>query len=560
MEALHFDVVIVGSGFGGSVSALRLVEKGYRVAVLEAGARFDDDDFPATSWDLRRFLFLPRLGLRGIQRIHFLPDSVILAGAGVGGGSLVYANTLYKPPPAYFEDPQWAHITDWAAELEPWYDQAARMLGVVENAFMSPSDRAMRRVAEEHGVGPSFRLTPVGVHFGEGSGVVSPDPYFGGLGPVRRGCTNCGECMTGCRHNAKNTLPKNYLGLAEQAGARVFPLTTVTSIAPRDDGSWRIQARATGVLGLRRGFTADQVIVAAGTYGTQRLLHRMKDDGVLRDLSEVLGDLTRTNDESLVGAVFPVGVEEDFSQGTAITSSFHYDEHTHVEPVRYGHGSNAMALLQTLPVNGRTPLIARVQWIAKAFTRPRTLLRLLDARHWSERSIIALVMQDVPSSLHVRGSRGRFGWHLTSYNDDRRPNPTYIPAAQEVARALAAQHDGVPAGTIVDLFGAPLTAHFLGGCVIGDSPDSGVLDAYHRVWNYPTLHVVDGAAVTANLGVNPSLTITAQAERAMSFWPNRGAADPRPAQGEPYVRLQPVRPQSPVVPDHAPAALRHQGQ
>ncbi len=560
MEALHFDVVIIGSGFGGSVSALRLVEKGYRVAVLEAGARFDDADFPASSWNFRKFFFFPRLGMRGIQRIHFLPDSVILAGAGVGGGSLVYANTLYTPPQSYFEDPQWAHITDWAAELAPWYDQASRMLGVVQNQFMSPSDEAMRRVAEARGVGKSFRLTPVGVHFGEGSGVVSPDPFFGGLGPVRRGCTNCGECMTGCRHNAKNTLPKNYLGLAEQAGARVFPLTTVTALVPQGDGSWSIEARATSLLPLHRSFTADQVIVAAGTYGTQKLLHRMKDDGVLPGLSATLGDHTRTNDESLVGAVFPAGVEEDFSQGTAITSSFYFDEHTHVEPVRYGHGSNAMALLQTLPTNGRTPARSRLQWLLKAIGHPRRLMRLLDARHWSERSIIALVMQNVPSSLHVRGKRGRLGWRLTSHNDDRRPNPTCIPAAQEVARELAAQHQGVAAGTIVDLFGAPLTAHFLGGCVIGDSVDRGVIDPYHRVWNYPTLHVVDGAAVTANLGVNPSLTITAQAERALSLWPNRGAQDARPAQGQRYVRLQPVAPQSPVVPEQAPAALRQQGQ
>ncbi len=560
MEPLHFDVVIIGSGFGGSVSALRLTEKGYRVAVLEAGARFNDDDFPKTSWDFRKFFFFPRLGMRGIQRIHFLRDSVILAGAGVGGGSLVYANTLYTPSSAYFADPQWAHITDWAAELMPWYDQASRMLGVVTNAFMSPSDEAMRLVAEQRGVGHSFTLTPVGVHFGEGPETVAPDPFFGGMGPVRRGCTNCGECMTGCRHNAKNTLPKNYLGLAEQAGARVFPLTTATAIEPQRDGSWRIRARSTGVLGLRRAFTAEQVIVAAGTYNTQKLLHRMKDEGILSGLSATLGDLTRTNDEALVGAVFPPQRTPDFSTGSAITSSFYFDEHTHVEPVRYGHGSNAMALLQTLPTNGRTPARSRRQWLLRALTHPRHLLRLLDARHWSERSIIALVMQNVPSELHLRGKRGRFGWRLTSHNDDRKPNPTHIPAAQAVAEALAAQHGGVPAGTIVDLFGAPLTAHFLGGCVIGDSPATGVIDAYHRVWNYPTLHVVDGAAVTANLGVNPSLTITAQAERAMSLWPNRGALDPRPPQGAAYVRLPAVAPQSPVVPAHAPAALRHGGE
>ena len=554
---MNFDVVIIGSGFGGSVAALRLTEKGYRVAVLEAGARFDDDDFPRTSWDLRRFLFLPALGLRGIQRIHFLPDSVILAGAGVGGGSLVYANTLYVPPQSYFEDPQWAHITDWRDELAPWYDQASRMLGVVQNPFTSPSDEAMRRVADEHGVGHTFRLTPVGVHFGDGPGVPCEDPFFGGVGPQRRGCTNCGECMTGCRHNAKNTLPKNYLGLAEKAGARVFPLTTARTLRPASDGKWRIAARRTGrPFGGDLTFTADQVVVAAGTYNTQKLLHRMKDDGVLPGLSSTLGDASRTNDEALVGAIFPGDVGVDFSTGSAITSSFMYDEHTHVEPVRYGHGSNAMALLQTLPTSGRTPSDSRRQWLRQVVTQPRALLRLLDVRHWSERTIIGLVMRDLPSSLHVRGTRGRFGWRLTSTNDERRPNPTYIPAAHEVAKTLAAQRGGVPAGSVVDLFGAPLTAHFVGGCVIGDSPDTGVVDAYHRVWNYPTMHVVDGSAVTANLGVNPSLTITAQAERAMSMWPNKGEPDPRPLQGSAYLRIAPVAPASPVVPADAPAALR----
>lgn len=554
---MNFDVVVIGSGFGGSATALRLTEKGYRVAVLEAGARFDDDDFPRTSWQLHKFLFFPALGLRGIQRIHVLPDSVVLAGAGVGGGSLVYANTLYVPPASYFQDAQWAHITDWESELAPWYDQASRMLGVVQNPCMSPSDEAMRRVAEEHGVGHTFRLTPVGVHFGGGPGSTSNDPFFGGIGPERKGCTNCGECMTGCRHNAKNTLPKNYLGLAERAGARVFPLTTAKRIRQDADGKWRIDAKHTGaVFGGERTFTADHVVMAAGTYNTQKLLHRMKDDGVLPRLSDALGDNSRTNDEALVGAIFPHDVGIDFSEGSAITSSFMFDEHTHVEPVRYGHGSNAMALLQTFLTSGRTPAHSRRQWLRQAITNPRALLRLLDVRGWSERAIIGLVMRNLPSSLHVRGKRGRFGWRLTSTNDDRRPNPTYIPAAHEVAKSLAAQHGGVAAGTIVDLFGAPITAHFVGGCVVSDSPGNGVIDAYHRVWNYPTMHIVDGSAVTANLGVNPSLTITAQAERAMSLWPNLGDADQRPAQGDPYVRLQAVAPVMPVVPAHAPAALR----
>lgn len=554
---MKYDVVIIGSGFGGSVAALRLVEKGYSVAVLEAGARFDDDDFPKTSWDLRKFLFFPKLGMKGIQRIHFLPDTVVLCGAGVGGGSLVYANTLYQPPASYFEDPQWAHITDWQDELGRWYDQASRMLGVVQNEFMSPADEVMRDVATELGVGHTFHLTPVGVHFGAGGGVESADPFFGGVGPARRGCTNCGECMTGCRHNAKNTLPKNYLGLAERAGAVVYPLTTVEQLVPRNDGSWRVRSRRTGRwLGGRRTFSAQQVIVAAGAFNTQKLLHRMKDDGLLPNLSPMLGELSRTNSEALVGAVFPRTVSQDYTRGSAITSSFHINDRTHIEPCRYGHGSNAMGLLQTFLTSGANPKESRRQWLRKVLANPRAFLRLLDVRNWSQRTIIALVMQSLDSSIHVRGRRGRWGWRLTSSNDEVRPNPTYIPEAHQVVEAIAQQRGGVPAGTIADLFGAPFTAHFVGGCVIGDSPRTGVIDPYHRAWNYPTLSIVDGSTLTANLGVNPSLTITAQAERAMSFWPNKGESDPRPSQRDGYRRIGAVDPKRPIVPSTAPAALR----
>lgn len=556
-QQVKYDVVIVGSGFGGSVAALRLVEKGYSVAVLEAGARFEDRDFPTTSWNLRKFLFFPKLGMKGIQRIHFLPDTVVLCGAGVGGGSLVYANTLYKPPASYFEDAQWSGITDWAEELEPWYDQASRMLGVVQNEFVSPSDEVMREVANDLGVGHTFRLTPVGVHFGAGAGVESPDPFFGGVGPSRNGCTNCGECMTGCRHNAKNTLPKNYLGLAESAGATVHPLTTVEQLLPQRGGGWRIRTRRTGWwFGGTRTFTATQVIVAAGAYNTQKLLHRMKHERLLPDLSPMLGELSRTNSEALVGAIFPRSAARDFSRGSAITSSFHINDRTHIEPVRYGHGSNSMGLLQTFLTNGATPKASRQQWLRKVLLHPRRLLTLIDVRGWSERTIIALVMQSVDSSIHVRGKRGRFGWKLTSTNDAVRPNPTFIPEAHDVATALAAKGGGMPAGTVADLFGAPFTAHFVGGCVIGDSPRTGVIDPYHRAWNYPSLSIVDGSTLTANLGVNPSLTITAQAERAMSMWPNKGERDERPAQGESYRRVPAVLPRNQVVPSQAPGALR----
>ena len=555
-KSQDFDVVIIGSGFGGSVAALRLTEKGYKVAVIEAGRRFADKDFPKTSWRLSRFLYMPRLGLRGIQRIHILPDVLVLAGAGVGGGSLVYANTLYKPPASYFTDKQWNQITDWDDELSPWYDQASRMLGVASNPYFSPSDEAMKQVADQMGVGHTFKLAPLGVYFGDGSGVKSKDPFFGGVGPDRDGCLQCGSCMTGCRHNAKNTLPKNYLGLAEKAGAKVFPEHTVIKSEQLSDGSWQITARKSSAwFGGIRKFTAAQVVVAAGTYNTQKLMHKMKSDGTLPKISDALGKLSRTNSEALTGTIMPRG-GVDYSKGSAITSSFFPDEHTHVEPVRYGKGSNFMGLLQTVMTDGTNIKKRRQQWLKQIITKPSLLLKIMDVRQWSERTVVALIMQNVDSSLTVRGKRGLLGWRLTSQNDSDTPNATYIPAANEVARRIAENKGGIAGGHVGDLVNAPFTAHFVGGCVIGATANDGVIDPYHRVWNYPTMHIVDGASVTANLGVNPSLTITAQAERAFSMWPNKGEADPRPVQNSKYERVNAVAPIKPFVPKGAVGELR----
>ena len=550
-----FDVVIIGSGFGGSVSALRLREKGYSVAVLEAGRRFRDKDFPKTSWRLRKFLYAPVIGCYGIQRIHVLPDVLILAGAGVGGGSLVYANTLYQPGDEYFKDPQWASITDWKSELAPWYDQARRMLGVAENPYFSPSDQAMKEVADEMGVGHTFKMADLGIYFGDGKGVPAKDPYFGGVGPDRVGCQQCGACMTGCQFNAKNTLPKNYLGLAESAGAKVFPMTTVKSFSQNPDGLWEILAVKTNdPFASTIRFEAKQVIVAAGTYNTQKLLHKMKVKS-LPKLSNHLGQLSRTNSEALTGAMMP-NTDIDFSAGSAITSSFFPDEHTHIEPVRYGKGSNFMGLLQTIMTDGYGSKGRRKHWLRQFIANPTLLGKILNVRRWSQRTVIALTMQNVDSSVTVRGKRGLFGWHLTSTNDLSKPNATYIPAANEVVRRIADNYGGIAGGHVGDLIDAPFTAHFVGGCVIGDSPDHGVIDPYHRVYNYPTLHIVDGSTITANLGVNPSLTITAQAERAMSMWPNNGDADLRPQQSAPYRRISAIAPHQPFVPAHAIGALR----
>ncbi|MGV2915178.1 GMC family oxidoreductase N-terminal domain-containing protein [Streptomyces alfalfae] len=574
-----YDVIVVGSGFGGAVSALRLTEKGYRVGVLEAGRRFTRESLPKNSWDLKNYLWAPALGLFGIQRIHLLGNVMVLAGAGVGGGSLNYANTLYVPPAAFFDDPQWKDITDWQAELGPYYEQAKRMLGVRLNPTMTPSDVHLKAAAEEMGVGDSFHMAPVGVFFGDGDdgdgtatarpGTEAPDPYFGGVGPARKACNECGECMTGCRHGAKNTLNENYLYLAEKAGAVIHPMTSVVAVTEDSRGGHAVSTLPTNDRRKGRGrtFTAREVIVAAGTYGTQTLLHRMKDTGLLPRLSPRLGTLTRTNSEALVGAQTTDrryrerhgAPKADFTKGVAITSSIHPNATTHIEPVRYGKKSNAMGSLTVLQVpysvKGGKARVAG--WLGNVARHPLLLVRSLSNRRWSEKTIIGLVMQTLDNSLTTyRKEKGLGKGLLTARQGHGAPNPDQIPEATRAATILSEEINGFAGSNIGELMGTPLTAHFLGGCPIGDSPDTGVIDPYHRLYGHPGISVVDGAAVSANLGVNPSLTITAQAERAMSFWPNKGAEDPRPAQGERYARLAAVEPKTPAVPADAFGALR----
>ena len=550
-QVYDHDVVVIGSGFGGSVAALRLAEKGYRVHVYEAGRRFADEDFADTSWNLRRYLWAPRLGRYGVQRIHRLPECLILGGAGVGGGSLNYANTLYVPSEPFFRDAQWSDITDWQAELAPHYATAQRMLGVVENPCWGPAEQVMKDTANDLGVGDSFRKTPVAVYFGE-PGKRAPDPFFGGEGPDRVGCTECGNCMVGCKVGAKNTLVKNYLALAERRGVTIEPLRTVTEVRPLDparpESGYAVTTERTGAWTKRgkdrRTATADQVVIAAGAWGTAQLLQAMRESH-LPQLSGRLGELTRTNSEALAGATtarVPRGT--DLSKGVAITSSFHVNETTHVENVRYGKGSNAMGLLAILQVDGGGRVPRWAKFLGQTVAHPALFLRSLSKRRWSERTIIALVMQTTDNSINVRRRRGLLGTRLTSTQGYGAPNPTYIPEGNAAVRALAGQlgratgERAFPGSSIGEILDIPMTAHFLGGAVISGSPDRGVIDPYHRVWNYPGLHVVDGAAVSANLGVNPSLTITAQAERAMSLWPVRGGQDDRPAQGLPYRVVQ----------------------
>ncbi|MBH0776388.1 GMC oxidoreductase [Nocardia bovistercoris] len=552
MPVFDYDVLVIGSGFGGSVSALRLTEKGYRVGVLEAGRRWRAEDLPRTNWNVRKSIWAPRLGLTGTQRISLLGKCAVFSGAGVGGGSLIYGNTLYEPLPDFYADRQWAHITDWCAELAPFYDQAKRMLGVTTNPRSTPADRIIAEIADDLGVGDTFHATEVGVFFDEANpGVEVDDPYFGGAGPRRSGCVHCAQCFTGCPHNAKNTTPTNYLYLAEQAGARVLPLTTAVAVRPLPDGGYAVDTvRSDRPLRPgRASVTAEQVVFAGAALGTQKLLHAMREKAMLPNLSPRLGELTRSNSEAILNVVSRT--RTDFAEGIAITSSIHPEPNTHVEVCHYGKGQNALFPMSVPIVDGGAFRFLR--FLLAILLHPLVFLRSLDARRASERSVILLIMQSLDNSLTSYPSRRGL---LKTRAGTGEPNPSWIPLAHDIGRRFGAKVDGDTHGLIMDVFDIPATAHYIGGCVIGDSPDTGVVDPYQRVYGHPGLHVADGSAVTANLGVNPSLTITAQSERAMSFWPNKNEADPRPPLGAAYTRIDPVPPSRPTVPDTAPGALR----
>ena len=538
-----YDWIVVGSGFGGSVSALRLAEKGYSVGVLECGKRFRDEDFPSSTWDLRRYFWAPRVGLRGIFRLTTFKDVSVVSGCGVGGGSLGYANTLYVPPSPFFEDPQWGDLEDWEATLAPHYAEAQRMLGVVVHENDDPADQLLREFGEELGVGDTYQKTPIGIFLGEPGKTVS-DPYFGGEGPDRTGCMQCGRCMVGCPHGAKNTLVKNYLWLAERRGVEVTPDRTVTEIRPLGaaDGSdgYAVTSERSGMLRGRgqRTITARGVVVAAGPLGTNKLLQRCRLGGSLPRISSRLGELVRTNSESILAVTVPEDYPDDLTKRVAITSSIYPDPHTHIETVTYGKDGNSMSMLYTLMVGDGTRVTRPLKLLAQILRHPGRFVRVLFPRNWSSRTVIVLVMQTLDNAITLRPTLKRSGdVRLQTEQDPERPIPTFIPVANEAAAWLAKRTGGIAQSSTTEaLMNIPTTAHILGGAVIGHGPEDGVVDSNQRVFGYENLLVCDGAAVPANVGVNPSLTITALAEHAMSHIPPAAgdgspAAEPRLAAG-----------------------------
>lgn len=521
-----YDWVVIGSGFGGSVAALRLAQKGYRVLVLESGRRFRDEDFAKSTWDTRRYFFAPKLGCRGVMRMSLFRDIFIVSGAGVGGGSLGYANTLYRAGNRFFEDPAWRDLGDWERELAPHYDTAERMLGVTDVTFDTDADDLLREMGEAFGVGDSYRHTRVGVYFGE-EGVDHPDPYFDGEGPARTGCRRCGQCMIGCRYGAKNTLVKNYLWFAERLGVRVEADRTAVDVRPlaTRDGSdgYAITHERTGAW-LRRGsqrITARGVVLAAGALGTNKLLAKCKDSGALPQISERLGHSVRTNSESIVAVTTPDDTL-DLHGSVAISSSIYPDPDTHIELVTYGAGGDSMSTLYTTLTGEGTRTTRPLIWLSAVLRRPGRFLRTLSPVGWSRRTMTVLVMQTTDAAIRFRAVPRRLGRgvRLTTEQDAANPNPTYLAVANRAAEWLAQRTGGTPQSSVTEaLLNIPVTAHILGGAVVGADPSTGVIDRDGRVFGYENMLVTDGSALPANPGVNPSLTITALAEHTLSAVP-----------------------------------------
>ena len=543
-----FDWLVIGSGFGGSTAALRLAEKGYRVGVLECGRRFADEDFAKTTWEMKRYYWMPKLGMKGILRLTLFKDIFIASGCGVGGGSLGYANTLYRAPSAFYGDRQWTGLADWETELRPHYDEAERMLGVTTYDEDSEADLLLKEYAEQNGFGDTYAKTRVGVFLGEAEKTV-PDPYFFGEGPDRTGCIRCGSCMVGCRHGAKNTLVKNYLYFAERRGVKVMPLRTVADIRPLGaaDGSdgYEVAHERSGawVRRDRQRLTARGVIVAAGALGTNKLLFGCKMRGSLPRVSDRLGHLVRTNSESVL-AVTAKDDARDFTRGVAITSSVYPDPKTHIEVVTYGKGADGSSLLYALMTEAGGRGSQPFHLLLNMARHPIMALRAMRIPAWSRRTVVLLVMQTLDNAMRLKVKRRWPNGNvvLTTEQDPDNPNPDKIPAAYRVAKWMRDRTGGTAQAVFAEaIFSIPTTAHILGGAVIGRDRQTGVIDENHHVFGYENLIVCDGSAVPANIGVNPSLTITALAERAMAHVPTaRSSRTPSPPP-RPSATAEPAR-------------------
>ena len=520
----YWDVIIIGSGFGGSVSALRLAEKGYKVLVVEKGKRYKTKDFPKTNWNLRKYLWMPKLFMYGIQCITLLKNIFVLHGTGVGGGSLVYANTLLIPPENVLNDSSWLE-RDWKFKIIPFYNIAKKMLGAVPAKFEGYTDLLLKECAIGMDKQSRYHKVDVGIYFGN-AGETKKDPYFDGSGPDRSGCVLCGGCMVGCRFNAKNTLDKNYLYLAEKLGVQILSEQEVEDIKLLENGKYILKIKkSTSFLNRTRFITSKNVILSGGVMGTVKLLLKCKENGSLKNISRRIGDYVRTNSEAIIGIKLNKKPKEDLTKGIAISAGFYANNNTHIETVRYGKGQNAMALLTTFLPNRSIDVPKIISWIITIIHSPFKFIMNLFPINWSQKTIILLVMQPINNYLKLNYKKRwwRFGgYSMNSNSNTGEKIPSYIKMGEDVAKKIAKKNQGHIISSYMDtLLGIPTTAHILGGACIGETEDEGVVNKNFEVFNYPNLYIIDGSVIPTNLGVNPSLTITALAEYAMSKFPEK---------------------------------------
>jgi len=526
-DSAEVDIIIIGSGFGGSVSALRMAEKGYRVLVIEKGRRYRQSDFPKSNWNLRKYLWLPSFFLYGIQKLTLLKDVLVLHGIGVGGGSLVYANTHLEPPATVFDDPRWTD-NGWQNRLKPFYRLARKMLGTTSVKTTGESDHFLELIDRELNACQTFYKVDVGVWFGEPELTVR-DPYFNGDGPDRTGCTYCGACMTGCPVGAKNTLDQNYLYLAEKLDVRILAEHEVTGIVPTSTGYHVTAQKSTGIFHPKQSFEVKRVILSAGVLGSVNLLQKCRQMGWLPDISTRLGEFVRTNSEAILGVRLPKDHPRDLNHGIAISAGFYPEPMTHIETVRFGKGHDVLSLLTTpmVPHGGRIPSMMR--WLVNLIRHPVRMIRSMNPLGWAASTVILLVMQPLSNHLNLQFKKRWWRMGGRSLNSSRESGgkiPAYIPAGDRVTEKIAQLTGGTPITSLSDVFlNVPTTAHILGGCIMASGPYKGVVDDCGQVFNYPGLYVIDGSIIPANLGVNPSLTITAIAEYVMSRIEKSGEND-----------------------------------